>query len=83
MMSEMARFPPINPNNFKMNNLFKFGDDLLRREITLKVICEKSNFQTVILDKYINYLQTYLMMFKPRAKGRKFRLNVTTLKIVF
>ena len=32
---------------------------------------------------HIYYSKTYLMMFKPTAKGRYIRLNITTLKIVY
>ena len=55
------------------------GVVLLRREISLKIICEKVNFQTVsfaiifvTMNGHIYKLskRIYFVMFKPREKGR-------------
>ena len=67
------------------------GDVLLRCEILYELLVERSNFQTDLCnnfrdyewDIHINYLKTYLIMFKPTAKGGKIRFNITTKKCIF
>ena len=67
------------------------GDILLRYEISLKVICEKVNFQIMIfaiilclrMDITYKVFKNIFNDVQIKDKGEILRLNMTTLKIVF